>query len=294
MDSFIITAHGTYTREEIPPRCRKPRPVTHVTQTTTIVPAVDSTQAPVAFRVHQVIPEGRVDEIRTHQGRLYGLYRPVSGQTEPTTPGSAQFPSEVDADSHDLTRLMPHGTPSSAEEFSTAVSEQLASFLIIDGAVWVTVAEPGYLVTTFGLGGLNGSTGLMVSTRRDHGTLFRADEFDAARVYAAEVARERGDRADRYEDDEQAERHRGIEVLIPEAVTLVTVPPTPRRVRDLRFEYARACDRLSQARTPDEEAELFGEVVWLRGEIIRSGHAPVRPDVQPYEARHGQQEVMWQ
>lgn len=280
--TFNITVTGTYTRDEIPPRCRKPRPVSHDTSAKATIPTVTATDAPVAFRVTN--HNRAVSEIRTHAGRLYGPYLPARQQTDPTEPGSAQFPAEIDENDHTQTRYR-LGSPSTAEEFTAAVTEYFARFLIIDNAVWVEVPEPGYHVATYGLGGINGSTGLSVSTRKDHGTLFRADEFEAALTHAIETSRDRGDDPTRYE--QHGEDYRDIEVLIPEAVTLVTIPPTPKPVRRLRWDYDSARSRLRDAHTPDEETQAFQEVERLRQEIIQTGHTPVESDARPYEARHG-------
>lgn len=286
--SFQITVTGTYTRTEIPPRCRKPRPVTYDTNATATVETVSTEAAPVAFRVaKRFSDEESVTEIRTHEGKLYAPYRPAHRQEEATIPGDALFPSEIDEHSHGLTRYKLR-YPSSAEEFAAAVSERFAQFLIIDGTVWAEAAEPGYHVATYGLGGLNGSTGLSVSTRKDHGTLFRADEFDAALAHAIETSHDRGDDPTRYEQN--GERCREIEVLIPEAVTLVTIPPTPKPVRRLRWDYDSARNRLRDASTPDEETRAFQEVVRLREAILQTGHTPAESDARPYEARHGQED----
>lgn len=277
---FTVTVHGTYARDEIPPRCRKPRPVTYDATATVDVASVTGQEAPVAFRITKLYDDGRnTSEIRTYQGRLFAPYKPFSRQVEPTVPGDSRFPAEVTADNVRMWR-----DASTAEEFRAGVSEYFAQFLVIDGGVWVETAEPGYLVTTFGLGGGSGSTALMVSTRTDHGTLFRADEFEAACAHAAEVSRDRGDPAGRYEG-EGAEQYRAIDVLVPEAVTLVTVPPEPVEVRDLRFDYDIARDRLSRVYSPDEETDAFEEVVRLREAIIRRGYTPVESDARPYEAR---------
>lgn len=274
---FAVTVHGTYTRSEVPPRCRKPRPVLYDTTATVTVESVSSSAAPVALRVTELRDDERApSEIRTYQGRLYAPHESYYRQEGPTVPGDSRFPSEVTTHRYD------HA--SSSEEFLAAIIDAYKPFLIIDGIVWAETSEPGYLVATFGIGGINGTTSLMVSDRTDYGTLFRADEFEAARAHAVEVSRDRGDRADQYEG-EAAETYRAIEVLIPEAVTLVTVPPEPMEVRDLRFEYSTARNHLSRARTPDEETDAFEEVVRLREAIIRHGHAPLASEARPYEAR---------
>lgn len=286
MSHFAISLTGTYTRDEIPPRCRKPRPVTHETSAQVEVPMVTSDEAPVAFRIREI--EDRVKEIRTFDGRLFAPYLPWSRQEEPSLPGSLHFPQDVNTE-----RDRPFRSGESDEDYYRNAEAYYRQFVIIDGVVWRETSEPGYHVSTLGLGGLNGSsTSLGVSTRKDHGTLFRADEFEAALAWAREVANERGDRSTRYIDPESVERHRAIEVLVPEAVTLVTVAPAPKEVRDLRFKYSLARDYLNRATTPDEETERFAEVVSLREAIIKRGHSPIESDARPYEARHDAKESL--
>lgn len=282
MDAFKINFSGTYVREEIPPRCRKPRDVTHDTSTEVEVARVEAKDAPVAFRVHDRIGgDDPAREIRTHGGRLYAPYAAHRVGASQAVAGSADFPAEVDADYHNRVYA------DSPESFAAQVRERYAVYIIIDGMVWSEVEEPGYQVTTFGLGGINGSTAIFASTRKDYGTMFRADEFEAARAWAHEVASERGDSADAetFSTPEGAARDKVIEVLIPEAITLVTVPPTPKHVRSLRYDYDDARRNLRDARNPDAEAEAFAEVVRLREAIIAEGFAPIEADVSAYEAR---------
>lgn len=289
MEHFAISLTGTYTRDEIPPRCRKPRPVTYETSAQVEVPMVSSADAPVAFRVREV--EDRIREIRTFDGRLFAPYLPWAHQEEPSLPGSAHFPQDVDTERVNL-RYSLYDVDSD-EAYYQKAKDHYQRFLIIDGIVWEETAEPGYHVSTLGLGGMNGSSvSLGVSTRKDHGTLFRADEFEDALAWARTLADERRDSSSRYIDPESVERHRTIEVLVPKAVTLVTITPAPKEVRDLRFEYSLARDYLSRATTPEEEAERFAEVVRLREEIVKKGHFPIESDARPYEARHGAVEAL--
>ena len=284
MNHFAINLTGTFTRDEIPPKCRKPRPVTHETSAQVEVPMVTSDEAPVAFRVREI--EDIVKEIRTFDGRLFAPYLPWSRQEETSLPGSAHFPPPVDTELHSL-RYVTFDVDSD-EAYYQKAKDYYQRFLIIDGIVWEEVAEPGYHVSTLGLGGMNGSSvSLGVSTRKDYGTLFRADEFEDALAWAKTLADERRDSSSRYIDPKSVERLRTIEVLVPEAVTLVTIAPAPKEVRDLRFQYSLARDYLSRATTPDEETERFAEVVRLREEIVKKGHSPIESDARPYEARHG-------
>lgn len=290
MDHFIINASGTYTREEIPPRCRKPRPVTHETSAQAQIPSVTSDESPVAFRIRDL--DDRTTEVRTHDGRLFAPYRTGPDRTEPILPGSTKFPQDVDTTFNGLGYV---GYPVDSEDaYRQAVQDQYRKFLIIDGIVWVEAGEPSYSVSTFGMGGNHGGTGLMVNRDamgRHSGATFRADEFEDAHAYAIEVANRRGDTRDvaRYQDN--PEHYRCIEVVIPEAVTLVTVAPSPQRVRRLRTDYSMAIHKLDRASTPDEETEAFARVVVLREEIVSLGYTPIESNALPYEARHGADET---
>lgn len=286
MKYFTVSLTGTYTRDEIPPRCRKPRPVTHETSTQVEIPMVSSDDAPVAFRIRGL--EDRIKEIRTHDGRLFAPYLPEAHQTGPSRPGSAHFPQVIDTEQGNLHQIIRDAD--SDEDFRQQAQKHYHRFLIIDGTVWREASEPGYSVTTFGLGNNHGGTSLMVDTSR--GMVFRADEFDAALAYAIQVAAERGDTEYVSRFKGNPERYRDIEVLIPEAVTLVTPAPVSKEVRNLRVEYSIACYRLDQATTPDEEAEAFESVSRLRSEIIERGYSPVKSDARPYEARHGAKEAL--
>lgn len=286
MKHFAISLTGTYTRDEIPPRCRKPRPVTYETSAQVEVPMVSSGDAPVAFLVRDLDDEPH--EIRTHDGRLFAPYLPWARQTEPSLPGSLHFPQDVDTERHSLRHVA--FDVDSDEAFYKCVAEHYRRFLIIDGVVWVEGGEPSYSVNTFGMGHNHGGTGLMVNAGAadgHSGKTFRADEFEAAHAHAIETAADRGDTEDVARFKRNPESYRRIEVLIPEAVTLVTIAPVPKAVGDLRFEYSLARDYLSRATSLDEEAERFAEVVRLREEIIKQGYSPIKSDAQPYEARHG-------
>lgn len=284
MEHFAINLTGTYTRDEIPPRCRKPRPITHETSAQVEVPMISTEEAPIAFRIRDL--DDQTKEIRTYDGRLFAPYLPWAYQEEPSLPGSVHFPQDVNTERDNL-RYVTYDVDSD-EAYHQKAQDHYSQFLIIDGVVWRETTEPGYHVSVFGFGEVS----LGVSDRKDHGTLFRADEFEAALAWAQELTSERRGISTRYDNQESAERYRAIEVLIPEAVTLVTISPAPKEVRDLRVEYSVARDRLSRADSSDEETRHFAEVVRLRDEIVKKGHSPIKSDARPYEARHGAEESL--
>lgn len=188
---FTVTAHGFFRRVEIPPRCRKPRPVQYDTSASVDIARVTGDQAPVAFSWTEAIDGERV--VRTFGGLLYAPYLPWAHQSEPSLPGSEHFPAEV-AD-HDTWH---HSyAASNAEEFAANVASCFNDFLIIDEVVWIRTGEPRYVVMTFGLGHNHGGTGLLTSAYDNcniaASSYFRADEFASAREHALEVAENRGD-----------------------------------------------------------------------------------------------------
>lgn len=190
----------------VPPRCRKPRTVYDTETITVTVPAATSAAAPVAFRV----PDRTIGptEYRWWDDRLWIPYLPWSHQSEPSTPGSGYFPATVKVG----------GLGDGRDAALQQVRDRYAAYLIIDGVVWKESAgEPIYTVATFGLGNNHGGTALLVDdmiNRHGPGNCFRADQFEAARGQALEVAAAR-------EDNESLSGIRDtppIEVLIPEAI----------------------------------------------------------------------------
>lgn len=281
MNTYIVNVTGTYTRDEIPPRCRKPRPVTHEASAQVDIPMVTSDDAPVAFRVHGV--EDHAKEIRTFKGHLFSPYLPHYRQNEPTLPGSIYFPQDVNTEHEHTVRYNLGYDIDSEKAFRDAAATYYRRFLIVDGIVWTTTKEPCYEVATFGMGRNHGGTSLMVGTVSRGGYVFRADEFEMARAHAIEVAEQRGDSLSipRMREDD-GER---IEVLLSEAVTVVPTHPAPLEVRRLRSEYGAAVARLRDAHNATEDEECFAEVARLRQEITERGFTPFEGRPEPREGR---------
>lgn len=278
-ESITLTASGTYTAMEVPPRCRKPRPVTHDVEASATVTVARIEDAPVAFRVQGL---DRTEDIRLHGNRLYTRHMSHrSGEAEP-------FPHHLDTQ-----QLSLWAQAESELEYRSNLARYADRFLILRGEdgdqVWTRTGEPRYFVTTFGMSGNHGSTALMTATGDPSGTradsVFRADDFEAARAHAEDIATRR-------RDTESLGRFRAtIEVLIPEAVTLRTTGPAPQEVEDLRFEYCMAVSRLDSASSAaGREGPAFAEVVRLREAIIATGHPVVADDSRAYEARYEDQE----
>lgn len=265
--TFDVHFSGTYSRDEVPPRCRKPRPVIHSAEADVSVRIVDATDAPVAFRVRRFDSEP-ADEVRLFDGDLYGLYRPFSRQVEPSIPGDAHFPANQN--------IEPYLGPihfryvSSDEGFTQAAEDWAEEFLIIDGIVWSKTGEPCYSVYVS-----HGRAAVLTGTLPDYGVVFRADDFEGALAYAVHNG---GDR----------EREPRIEVLIPEAVTIVTPPVTPDEVEALRSAYSSAVYDLYNATSRKDAAEstdVLDKVVRLREEIAATGWPLFDERLTAYEGR---------
>lgn len=272
---FVVTVHGAFEREEVPPRCRKPRPVQYEASTKVALPCITSDEAPVAFRVHSTLE--RTQDVRTYRGQLF-LADAVRVAGEPDVPrvaGSGDFPAE---------RAAFATVPAkSEEEFAERERRVLAEFLVVDGEVWHRIGEPRYEVCTFGLGSNHGGTAIM-ATFGDNANIapqsyFRADDFKGAREYATRVALQRG-------DNESVARFRAlIEVLDPGAVRLVADPPAPEGITNLRIEYGNATRELARADGPHAEEKAFEKVDRLRLQITDAGYSPVEANIRPYEDR---------
>lgn len=95
------------------------------------------------------------------------------------------------------------------------------NYLICDGIVYRPASEPYYAVTTFGMGGNHGFTGLYLENNahrlKDKENIFSILDYQAACIYADKVAKERGDTDSM---PVQCDASKSIEVFIPEALSL--------------------------------------------------------------------------
>ena len=103
------------------------------------------------------------------------------------------------------------------------VMEGTASgYVIFDNKIWKQCGQPYYKVQTFGIGGINGSTGFFIEWTY-HETIYKsyflADKRKEALEHAADVAVKRGDARD-VEEYRDKKGGRTIEILIPESYTL--------------------------------------------------------------------------
>lgn len=182
---MIVDVHYIYTEDEIPPRCRKPRPVAKQGYATVVINEVSEGDFPVAFVVHDKLYD-ETPEIRTYRGHeqnrcLYVYSAPATSETVKRL----------------LTgKMLQRNT---LEEQKAVMREFQSRTVVFNGELWKqTEWEPCYEVCTFGLGSNHGGTALMLGTAAaganvENDYIFRADELEAAKAAAETVSLDRGD-----------------------------------------------------------------------------------------------------
>lgn len=303
---LTLTVTGTWTDPNyVPPRCRKPRDRAMDATMQVSIPRLSSQDAPLAFVMPQGVlapePEEGMRHMRAYNGYLYA---PVIDQPiDPTTSrrgapeyvtAEQEWPDATwDATSYTRATRSVSERAASRQEWEQAVRAQTDTLVIIDGTVWRRSSEPGYYVTTFGMGRNHGGTALFASTDLNK-VMFRADEYDKAVACAIDVAERRGDTRDvaafQRPDDAKGERER-IRVVDPDQVRLIMPPRESEAIFDLRRDYERAMrdytDSITHAHLDkDAEQRAWEHLTGLRDRLLTeapdvSGHAhqatPYRP-----------------
>ena len=289
-DTLPVRYTGAYALMEIPPRCRKPRPVRYEADFTLPVRAVTGLQAPVAMTY--TTATDRAMDLRFFDGRLY---RTVIHKTWPTTPegvrsapvevateyGSDGFPAE--------TGLITHawGTVKSLEEVVAEHATHLANFLVVDGVLWERAAEPRYVVGVALLrwSSARGPWVAITATDTDNVNddprhIFRADDHAAALADALEMARKLG-----VDDDKIAEltgEAPRITVYLPDSVQLVIPEQEHEDLSALRDDLGQAlreADRTLRSvdrRYPDPVDHKYGKEFAVAWEKLLSVHQQIR------------------
>ena len=174
-----------YTEDEIPPRCRKPRPVVKGGNTTLVIDEISESDFPVAFVVHDKLYD-ETPEIKTYRGNEKDRYLYVF-----SAPATEEAVKRLLAAS-----MLQRNT---LEEQKAVIRKFQSHRVIFNGEIWErTEWEPCYEVCTFGLGSNHGGTALMLGTAAaganvENDYIFRADELEAAKTAAEAVALGRGD-----------------------------------------------------------------------------------------------------
>lgn len=276
-----IAVETTYTRNEIPPRCRKERRVQHTMTVTAELPVVDAAETTLAFTVREAIgPDKNIYQVA---GRLFTPQTHIASRDERHAPSAVgdltEFPSTA--------RITDTAIPSNSIADHAVSDARLSGLIVVDGMVWEPSAEPAYTVSSLGVTETVVSA-ITESFHRGRGAIFRADEFSETLAYAHE-------RATGFDGSEEADRKFGpradteifryITVHDASAVRLVTALPAPSEIKELRINYQVAINELSRADSPDDEAAAFAKVCSLRKRIATAGHTPVAGNVEPYEDR---------
>jgi hypothetical protein len=249
-DTLPVHYTGPYSLMEIPPRCRKPRPVRHEADFTLPVRSATGRQAPVAMTY--TTASGRAVTLRFFDGHLY---RTVTHRTWPPTANGVPSPSLEVATEYGSDRfpaeagLITHEWPTvdSLEEVVAQHATHLAAFLVVDGVLWERANEPRYVVVgaphPTRWSGARGTWVEITVTDTDNAHddprhIFRADDHAAALADALEMARELG-----VDDDKIAElagETPRITVHLPDSVRLVIPEQEREDLSALRDDLGQA------------------------------------------------------
>ncbi|MBC9927370.1 hypothetical protein [Leucobacter sp. cx-169] len=202
MESDVMTL--TWTERGVLPSRRHtvPRDIEHEHQVVAHIRSVSMEDTGEAFTVEPLSYEAEngtpAAEYRHFDGELYTPLR--LNDVEVNRDPDHRW-EHLDATSERLSSLVKRSYPYSGVFSEVEVEENIQatadSHLVIDGKLWQRAAEPGYQVTTFGMGGNHGGTALMRTNipagtnRQDN--LYTADEFQEAQDHARRTAELRGD-----------------------------------------------------------------------------------------------------
>lgn len=185
MSDFVVTSTISFRPHRIPPRCRKPRPVTESFTHEFRIPCVTSKEAPVVALVpddrgYLGAPAGEDAPLRAHGGKLYAAE--MRGR-HPALAGSDAFCASRTYESR-------HAW---ADDAIRDAGKCFQDILIVDGQVWKTVTEPSYAIVTMGMGGNHGGTYLEIDYQGRYSRQFALTDYDAAVKAAVAFAEKRGD-----------------------------------------------------------------------------------------------------
>lgn len=256
-----VTVRGEWYEQVIPPRCRKPRPVTRYVQTVVTIPVVPASDAPMAFTVDD--GSRGVTFVRAWGDALYRphLRQPWRASSEDENRHLTVEDEPPATVTHDGYRNRSGGVGSDGEwakQVHDGYPGRNAPSIIIDGCWWVRTHEPRYGVQTFGMGRNHGGTSLGVYWDDPNGVgprdVFPANQYEKAREHALHVAHERG-------DTDSAARIAAadapVEVHDPDQVRLIPALTWDTGLREAlnaaARDYNNAINNDSAPRNPSEE-----------------------------------------
>ena len=212
-----IEVNYTYTKDWIPPRCRKPRPGRFDGTTTVEVREVAASEAPWACVVHghrRYFEEYPINAIRHHDGRFYerAMVDIHMKRTHWDTDSYGNRYWWCDYDTERITQRRGMTVDELVEEvgYQDCYTEHRSErevlehfndkancYLIVNGEVWREVGEPMYCIYTFGLGHNHGGSSWHVehfyNDNISYRRYFNANDFEAMVNKFFEIALGRGD-----------------------------------------------------------------------------------------------------
>lgn len=206
-----------YTKDWIPPRCRKPRPGSFSDTLLVTIPEVKASEAPWACVVHayrRYFKELPINALRHHGGKFYE--RAMTDVTidrkhfATDSYGNRYWWCDYETERINQRRGMTIEEMKSYVRWSAgwnhgygrdkvvdAIMDCASSYLIVNGEVWHEVGEPMYCIYTFGLGHNHGGSSLSVdfgyNANISSERYFNANDFERAANTFFDVALGRGD-----------------------------------------------------------------------------------------------------
>lgn len=206
---MVIEIEIEFHENEIPPRCRKPRPIGHKEKVKVRIKEATASEAPVAFIVHSL--KERPMEVRLFKNQLYKEARIsfYNGKSAEEYAFEA-IPWET------VFRKYPNYGEYTKAEYIAYLKLTSREYLIVDGRVFHRCYEPFYRITTFGYYGCGTAIFPEFSDKsRKEVFGYSALDKDQAISDAIEIARNRGDEKDF--DSIRRMPHGPIDVIIPSA-----------------------------------------------------------------------------
>ena len=223
-----FTVNYMYTKDWIPPRCRKPRPGTFEDSIEVEVAEIRASDAPwacVVYSGHDVTP------MRHYDGKFY------KRATRHVDYGFKLSSWDIDSygksyvwckyDSHRTNQVIGMSVEDMVEDVSykcewyshrsaldniNAIKESAARYIVVNGEPWKECGEPMYEIATFGLGHNHGGTSWFVQDSYNSNVsktrYFNACDFDHMVERFFEIALGRGDTDDAHRH--AAELARGL------------------------------------------------------------------------------------
>lgn len=207
---MVIEIEIEFHENEIPPRCRKPRPIGHKEKVKVRIKEATASEAPVAFIVHSL--NERPMEVRLFKKQLYkeariSFYNGKSAEEYAfeAIPWESVF------------RKYPNcGEYTTKAEYIAYLKLTSREYLIVDGKVFRRCYEPFYRITPFGYYGCETSIFPEFSDKsRKEVFGYSALDKDRAIADAIKIAAKRGDDKDIESIKEMAQGP--IDVIIPSA-----------------------------------------------------------------------------